>query len=185
MKAHELVARFAKAGESANPMNAAREELEAIRHDVAAIESALAYVSGTGGNARQVFFRSPTMTLLKVCFPAGRRTPPHSHGTWAQILLLSGEEKNTLYRNDNGKLRRASEVTLTRGTVLPMMAETAHVAECLGSVPAIGLHVYGGDILELPRQMWDPDTLEAHTLDWTIYEKFAQAASKAASAPLA
>lgn len=185
MKAHELVARFAKAGESANPMNAAREELEAIRNDVAAIESALAYVSGTGGNARQVFFRSPTMTLLKVCFPAGRRTPPHSHGTWAQILLLSGEEKNTLYRNDNGQLRRATEVTLTRGTVLPMLAETAHVAECLGSVPAIGLHVYGGDILELPRQMWDPDTLEAHKLDWTIYEKFAQAASKAASAPLA
>ena len=185
MKVHELVARFAQAGESANPMNAAREALEAIRHDVAAIESALAYVSGTGGNARQVFFRSPTMTLLKVCFPAGRRTPPHNHGTWAQILLLSGEEKNTLYRNENGTLRKASEVTLTRGTVLPMMADTAHVAECLGHVPAIGLHVYGGDILELPRQMWNPDTLEAHKLDWTVYETFAQAASKASRAPLA
>jgi predicted metal-dependent enzyme (double-stranded beta helix superfamily) len=185
MKAHELVARFAKAGESANPMNAAREELDAMRNDVAAIESALAYVSGTGGNARQVFFRSPTMTLLKVCFPAGRRTPPHNHGTWAQILLLSGEEKNTLYRTDNGTLRKASEVTLTRGSVLPMMAETAHVAECLGNVPAIGLHVYGGDILELPRQMWNPETLEAHKLDWTLYETFAQAASRAAGAPLA
>jgi predicted metal-dependent enzyme (double-stranded beta helix superfamily) len=184
MKAHDLVARFAKAGESANPMNAAREELDALRNDVAAIESALAYVSGTGGNARQVFYRSPTMTLLKVCFPAGRRTPPHNHGTWAQILLLSGEEKNTLYRTDGGTLKRASEVTRTRGAVLPMMADTAHVAECLGSVPAIGLHVYGGDILELPRQMWNPQTLQAHPLDWTVYETFAQAASKAASAPL-
>jgi predicted metal-dependent enzyme (double-stranded beta helix superfamily) len=185
MKVHELVARFAQAGESANPMNAAREALDAIRHDVAAIERVLSYVSGTGGNARQVFYRSPTMTLLKVCFPAGRRTPPHNHGTWAQILLLSGEEKNTLYRHENGRLRKASEVTLTRGVVLPMLADTAHVAECLGAVPAIGLHVYGGDILELPRLMWDPDTLEAHRLDWTLYEKFAQAASKAASAPLA
>lgn len=185
MKVHDLVARFAKAGESANPMQAAREALDAIRGDVAAIESALAYVSGVGGNARQVFYRSPTMTLLKVCFPAGRRTPPHNHGTWAQILLLSGEEKNTLYRNDDGRLRKASEFTLTRGTVLPMLADTAHVAECLGSVPAIGLHVYGGDILELPRQMWNPETLEAHPLDWTVYERFAQAASKAASAPLA
>lgn len=183
MKVQELVTRFAKAGESANPMQAAREELDAIRGDVEAIERTLAYVSGVGGNARQVFYRSPTMTLLKVCFPAGRRTPPHNHGTWAQILLLSGEEKNTLYRNDSGRLKRASEVTLTRGTVLPMLAETAHVAECLGSVPAIGLHVYGGDILELPRQMWNPQTLEAHALDWTLYEKFAQVASSATGAP--
>ena len=185
MKVHELVARFAKAGESTDAMNAAREELEAIRGNVADIEQALSYVSGTGGNARQVFYRSPTMTLLKVCFPNGRRTPPHDHGTWAQILLLSGEEKNTLYRRENGGLRKASEMTLTRGTILPMRADTVHVAECLGNVPAIGLHVYGGDILALPRRMWNPDSLEEHALDWALYETFAQAASNAAGAPLA
>lgn len=185
MKVHELVARFAKAGESADSMNAAREELEALRGDPGAIEQALSYVSGTGGNARQVFYRSPTITLLKVCFPAGRRTPPHDHGAWATILLLSGEEKNTLYRTDNGKLRKASEVTLTEGSILPMRADTAHVAECIGDSPAIGLHVYGGDILELPRRMWNPQTLEAHALDWALYEQFAQLASKAVSAPVA
>ncbi len=183
MKVYELVARFAKAGESTNPMKAAHAELEALRSDLGAVEQALSYVSGTGGNARQVFYRSPSITLLKVCFPAGRRTPPHDHGAWAAILLLSGEEKNTLYRDENGKLRKASEVTLTRGAILPMLADTAHVAECIGNTPAIGLHVYGGDILDLPRRMWNPETLEAHALDWTLYEKFAQAASKAAGAP--
>ncbi len=185
MQVHELVAKFAKAGESADSLSAAREQLDALRGDLSAIEQALSYVSGTGGNARQVFYRSPTITLLKVCFPAGRRTPPHDHGAWAAILLLSGEEKNTLYRNENGALRRASEVTLTRGAVLPMRADTVHVAECIGNVPAIGLHVYGGDILDLPRRMWHPETLVAHPLDWTLYEQFAQTASKAASAPLA
>ena len=183
MKVHELVASFAKAGESPDPMAAAREALEALRGDLGAVEQALHFVSGTGGNARQVFYRSPAITLLKVCFPAGRRTPPHDHGAWATILLLSGEEKNTLYRHDNGKLRKASEVTLTRGAILPMLADTAHVAECIGNTPAIGLHVYGGDILDLPRRMWNPQTLEEHALDWTLYEQFAQAASKAASAP--
>ncbi|MEI8403052.1 MAG: hypothetical protein WCG12_19785, partial [Alcaligenaceae bacterium] len=112
MQVHELVARFAKAGASGNPMNAAREELEALRGDIDAVDQALRFVSGTGGNARQVFYRSSTISLLKVCFPAGRRTPPHDHGAWATILLFSGEEKNTLYRTDNGKLRKASEVTL-------------------------------------------------------------------------
>jgi len=183
MKVHELVARFSSAAESADSMKAAREVLEELRSDLPAIERELAYISGVGGNARQVFYRSPNLTLLKVCFPSGRRTPPHDHGTWATILLLSGEEKNTLYRRENGALRRASEVTLKRGAVLPMRADTAHVAECIGDMPAIGLHVYGGDILELPRRMWHPETLEEHPLDWTQYETFARIASKAPAAP--
>jgi predicted metal-dependent enzyme (double-stranded beta helix superfamily) len=183
MKVHELVSRFAAACESADPMKAAREALEGLRGDVAAIEAALDYVPGTGGNANQVFYRAPDLTLLKVRFPNGRRTPPHDHGTWAIILLLSGEEKNTLYRREGGTLRRAGEVTLTRGAILPMLAETAHVAECLGDTPAVGLHVYGGDIFALPRRMWNPETLEEHALDWTLYESFAQIASKAAGAP--
>ena len=183
MKVHELVARFASAAESADPMGAARDVLEGLRDDLGAIESVLGYVSGVGGNARQVFYRSPNLTLLKVCFPGGRRTPPHDHATWATILLLSGEEKNTLYRRENGALRRASEVTLARGAILSMRADTVHVAECMGNAPAIGLHVYGGDILELPRRMWNPETLEQHPLEWTQYETFARIASKAAGAP--
>ena len=181
MKVHELVARFANAG--ADPMRSAREVLENLRSEIEEIERSLSYVSGVGGNARQVFYRSPDLTLLKVCFPSGRRTPPHDHGTWATILLLSGEEKNTLYRRENGALRKAGEVTLTRGSILPMRAEAVHVAECLGNAPAIGLHVYGGDILELPRRMWNPETLEEHALDWAQYENFARIASKAAGAP--
>lgn len=183
MKVHELVSRCAVARESADPMQAMRAVLEGLRGDIAALQAALDYVPGTGGNANQVFYRSPDLTLLKVCFPNGRRTPPHNHGTWAMILLFSGEEKNTLYRNEGGTLRRAGEVTLTRGAVLPMRADTVHVAECLGDQPAVGLHVYGGDILALPRQMWHPQTLEEHALDWTQYESFARMASEAAGAP--
>ncbi len=184
MQVHELVARLAKAGASSIPMQAVREEFESLRGDIDSVDQALRFVAGTGGNTRQVFYRSPSLSLLKVCFPAGRRTPPHDHGTWTTILLFSGEEKNTLYRAENGKLRKASEVKLTRGSILPMLADTVHVAECLGNVPAIGLHVYGGDILELPRRMWHPETLEVHPLDLTLYESFSQAASKADRAPL-
>ena len=96
MKVDELVARCARARESADPINSVREVLENLRGEIPAIEHALNYISGVGGNARQVFYRSPDLTMLKVCFPNGRRTPPHDHGTWAAILLLSGEEKNWL-----------------------------------------------------------------------------------------
>jgi predicted metal-dependent enzyme (double-stranded beta helix superfamily) len=96
MKVHELVTSFGRSSDSTNPMSAAREILESLRGQEEAVENALAYISGTGGNAGQVFYRSPQITLLKVRFPVGRRTPPHNHGTWAAILQLSGEEKNAL-----------------------------------------------------------------------------------------
>ena len=185
MKVHELVARCARARESSDPIASIRDVLGDLAGNVAEIERTLSYVPGVGGNARQVFYRAPDLTLLKVCFPNGRRTPPHDHGTWATILLLSGGEKNTLYRRENGSLRKAGEATLERGSILTMRAETVHVAECLSDAPAIGLHVYGGDIFELPRRMWNPETLEEHPLEWELYERFARVASSASSAPLA
>ena len=183
MKPHELVTSFSAAVSSGDPMSAARAVLEGLKTRIAEVDEALRYISGVGGNARQVFYRSPDLTLLKVCFPAARRTPPHDHGTWATILLLSGEEKNTLYRVDNARLRKASEVSLAPGSILNMRADTVHVVECVGDAPTVGLHVYGGDILELPRRMWHPQTLEPHRLDWTLYESFARIASDASSAP--
>ena len=83
MKAHELVARFAAAVGRPEPMAAARAELEELKGNIAEVDDALRYISGVGGNARQVFYRSPDLTLLKVCFPAGRRTPPRTMATAA------------------------------------------------------------------------------------------------------
>jgi predicted metal-dependent enzyme (double-stranded beta helix superfamily) len=185
MKPHDLVTRFVTAASRGEPMAAARAVLEELKDRIAEVDEALRYLSGVGGNARQIFYRSPDLSLLKVCFPAGRRTPPHDHGTWAMILPLSGEEKNTLYRVEDGKLRRASEVTLRSGSILGMRADAAHVVECVGNAPSIGLHVYGGDILELPRRMWHPQTLEVHRLEGTLYEEFARLASAASAAPAA
>ena len=186
MKVNELVDRCVAAAESKDPMNAVRETLEGLRGQLAEIGRALSFISGVGGNARQVFFRSENLFMLKARFPAHRRTPPHDHGTWATILLLSGREKNTLYLRDGkskGGLRRAGEKTLSPGDILTMRPDTMHVVECLGDEDTTGLHVYGGDILTLPRSMWHPETLEEEPLDFTKYDALAGIASQQASAP--
>lgn len=184
MKVHELVMALAGGVGSDDPMAHARGVLEDLRSDLDALARALDYVPGTGGNARQIFYRSPELCLLKVRFPNGRRTPPHDHGTWATILLYAGAEKNTLYRVEDGEgLRRTSEVVLEPGSILPMREGAVHVAECIGDEPAVGLHVYGGDILGLARRMWDPETLAAHPLEWDHYETLARKASAATGAP--
>jgi len=184
MQVHDLVAEFSKVADADDSMSRARGVLEDLRGDLDTLEKALSFMPGVGGNAQQIFYRSPRLSLLKVSFPRGRRTPPHDHGTWATILVFSGVEKNTLYRvDDGGGLKRASEVVLERGSILPMRADTAHVAESVGDAPAVGLHVYGGDIIGLERHMWDPDTLEQHPLEWEYYEELARKASMLQSAP--
>jgi len=171
--------------DTTRPMVAARDTLTSLAGNRQEIQQLLSYVTGTGGNALQVFYRTPDLSLLKVHFAVGRRTPPHNHGTWAVILLLSGSERNTLYKRDNaGKLVRVGEVVLSPGSVLPMTADTIHVAECIDDEPAIGLHVYGADVMGVDRQMWDPDTLTEQALDWRVYESLAQRASAASHAPL-
>ncbi len=187
MKVNELVDRCAEAAEAKDPMTAVKKVLEGLRDKLAEIERALAFISGVGGNARQMFFRSEKLFMLKARFPAGRRTPPHNHGTWATILLLSGKEKNTLYLRDKeakGGLRRAGEKTLAPGDVLTMRPDTMHVVECLGDEDTTGLHVYGGDILTLSRQMWHPKTLKEEPLDFKKYDSLARVASRQAGAPL-
>lgn len=185
MNVHNLTSRFMAITDSPKPMTAARDVLHELKDELDSVENALSYLEGVGGNARQSFYRTPDLSMLKVCFPNGRRTPPHNHGTWAAILVLSGKEKNTLYkRDDAGELVKVGEKILERGSILPMPEDVIHVVECLTDEPAVGLHVYGADVLGVERHMWDPDTLIAQPLDWDHYESLAQRASKAACAPL-
>ncbi len=185
MEVVELVARFTPAAADNYPHKAAVAVLNELKDDLDGVAEAVEYLTGSGGNALQAFYRAPNLSLLKVRFPDGRRTPPHNHGTWAAILVLSGSEKNSLYkRNDDGSLTYQRSLVLARGDVIFMPAEAVHVAECTSDEPAIGLHVYGGNVLGLDRQMWDPDTLAEQPLDWSKYEGLAQRASAAAKAPL-
>ena len=185
MHASDIVFALKEASDRPHALQNVRRILNDWRERLDEVASALDYIPGIGGNANQAFYRTPELSVLKVRFPSGRRTPPHNHGSWAAILVLSGSEKNTIYRRGgDGGLEYANEAVLTPGTILIMPAEAAHAVETVGGEAAIGLHVYGGDVLGVARSMWDPDTLEEHPLEWDHYEILARKASAADKAPL-
>ena len=188
MDVADLVTRFSTAVANTEPEYAHKavvSVMQELKGDLDSVADAVSYLTGSGGNALQAFYRAPNLSLLKVRFPDGRRTPPHDHGTWAAILVLSGSEKNSLYkRHDDGSLTYERSVDLGASDIIFMPADAVHVAECTSNEPAIGLHVYGGNVLGLERHMWDPDTLEELALDWSKYEGLAQRASAADKAPL-
>ena len=184
MKVNELVTLLTTAAESPDPAKAVQEAMATLKGDLSGLAETLSYLPGVGGNAHQAFYRSLNLSLLKVNFPNGRRTPPHNHGTWATILLLAGGERNTVYkRGPDGKMVRDRVVELKPGDIIHMPADCAHVAECLGDEPAIGLHVYGANVLGVERSMWDPESMEEQQLDWRQYEPLAQKASAMTGAP--
>ena len=55
MQVHDLVARCAAAAKEEDSMNAVRDVLEDLRGDLGAVDRALEFIPGVGGNARQVF----------------------------------------------------------------------------------------------------------------------------------
>ena len=55
MRVHDLVARCAEAARAKDSMSAVRGVLEGLRGDLDAVDRALGFLPGVGGNARQVF----------------------------------------------------------------------------------------------------------------------------------
>lgn len=169
MQISELVGRLCEAASRDDPEQATASVLRDYARNLRDIVEALEFLPGLGTDPEQSFYRSREVSALKVKFLPAQCTPPHDHGTWAVILLLSGKERNTLHTRDGDGIREVSSVVLAPGDVLPMRPEVIHVAECVSSAPAVGLHVYGGDLPILSRSVWHPHTLVEHAHSEPMY----------------
>ena len=165
----DLVTDLARAAAQDDPLRATTAALRSHAGKVDAILEGLAFLSGLGSDPEQSFYRSPAVSFLKVKFIPGHPTPPHDHGTWAAILLLAGEERNTLYQRQADTIREVDQIVLRPGDVLPMRPGAIHVVECASSTPTVGLHVYGGDLPIIPRSVWHPETFEEHVHTDAVY----------------
>ena len=173
MQMIELVTRLSTAAMAEEGLEQVTAELKSLSSETARLLELLEFISGKGTDAEQAFFRSPQVSIFKIRFDPGRQTPPHDHGAWAAILLLQGSERNTLYQaKDEDGLVQIGQITLEPGSVLPMAAEAIHVAECLSAMPAVGLHVYGGDEVVLKRRVWNPQTLQPHPHSESLYTEW-------------
>ena len=174
MTLNDLVSRLATAAEADQPLATVAACLRSLAEERDRVAAALSFLSGVGSDAEQAFYRAPNLSLLKVVFPPGRRTPPHDHGTWAAILLLSGGEVNTYWRETPGGGLEAIKTAETGpGSVSPMPEDAIHTVACAGDQPAIGLHVYGTDLVTAPRRIWDPVSFEAFSHSEARYAELA------------
>ncbi|KYC43657.1 cupin [Scytonema hofmannii PCC 7110] len=102
------------------------------------------------------------LTVQTVTWLPGRVSPIHNHATWGVVALISGEEKNTLWRrvDNNGGIEKVGDVIVTPGDIISFMPDAIHSVEALGDEPTISFNLYGETNYE-QRFEFDPVTRTA------------------------
>ena len=121
-------------------------------------------------------YQAPDDGLLIVlgAWQSGHGVPPHDHGTWAVVVGIEGNERNTLWRrlDDGGQPGHAEieaqEATLVSpGVVFAMAGDDIHSVRNDGEDVSYTPHVYGRNLESTGRRQYDP---EAKTVQNVAYE---------------
>ena len=102
------------------------------------------------------------LTVQLVSWQAGTVSPIHNHGCWGIVALLSGAEKNTLWRRSpdpdhRDRIEPAGECSLRPGDIISFLPDAIHSVAALESASTISLNIYGVTDYD-QRFQFDPHT---------------------------
>jgi len=124
----------------------------------------------------QILFEDDTVSIWRTNFEPGVSVPAHDHQMCAVISVYQGQERNDFFEADpSGGLRRSGEVVLEPGSVLSIGPNAIHSVTCISDEPALGIHVYLGNLTEVDRTLFDIDNGTSMKFDDENYEKLVAA----------
>jgi len=102
------------------------------------------------------------LSIVSFVWGPGQKTPVHDHLTWGIVGGLVGEEKEiTFQKQPNGSYKKTGEGVLRVGEVTavsPTIGDIHEVSNNLTDRPSISIHVYGANIGQVRRHVFDPQT---------------------------
>ncbi len=116
------------------------------RQDAARYQQYLLYLDPQARYSVQSFVWAP-----------GQGTPIHNHTVWGLVGVLRGAEICREYSHD-GVLKSGNTHRLTCGEVdrvSPTIGDWHAVSNAQADAVSMSIHIYGGDIGRIERQMWD------------------------------
>ena len=89
----------------------------------------------------------PLTVQVEMLMP-GAMSSIHTHGTWAIVAILQGQEKNTLWRRVPElalphKITCVEEKILDYGDVISFTSEAIHSIQAVGEKPLVTFNLYG------------------------------------------
>jgi predicted metal-dependent enzyme (double-stranded beta helix superfamily) len=105
-------------------------------------------------------------SLVSFVWGPGQQTPVHDHTVWGIIAMLRGAEFSQPYRRaaDGTLLPDGAERRLEPGaleTVSPTLGDVHRVRNAFADRVSISIHLYGGNIGEVRRHVFDTATGQA------------------------
>jgi 3-mercaptopropionate dioxygenase len=106
--------------------------------------------------------RARNFNVVLDVFLPGQTAVVHNHLCWCVFVCLGGIERERLYDVDESlakKPKQIDERVCDVGEVRTMDSSRRlfHQIECGSNEPAVSLHLYGANIGELERDMWNAE----------------------------
>lgn len=112
-------------------------------------------------------YRCQGLFISSVVWGPGDYINPHDHQTWGMIGILTNAIQETRYRRLDDRSRDGYAALEKERTMLMKPGEISllvpgvdeiHRLDNFSDRPTVEIHVYGKDLVGLPRYMYDPET---------------------------
>lgn len=116
-------------------------------------------------------FEDDTVSIWSCRFDPEFAMPPHEHKMEVHIGVVSGIEKNIMFRRENNSLEYVKSVNVNAGDILSIGADALHAVTAHGPEHSHALHVYLGPLTKVKRDLFDWTTGAAIDFTMDNFEK--------------
>ncbi len=116
--------------------------------------------------------QSDELTVIVLDTLPGVLQPPHDHSMHAIIGVFEGREDQRFFSRADDGLRPAAGRSLEAGDVIVLGERAVHAISSPEGQAARAIHVYFGDIYDVERSLFHPETLEEHPYSGDLYDEF-------------
>ena len=103
------------------------------------------------------------LSIVSFVWGPGQKTPVHNHRIWGLVGILRGGELSTNFTEQGGRLVPAAPELLAPGRIVavsPRLGDVHQISNAYDDAVSISIHVYGGNIGRVRREVFLPETGE-------------------------
>lgn len=103
------------------------------------------------------------LSIVSFVWGPGQKTPVHNHRVWGLVGILRGGELSTNFTEQEGRLVPGATELLSPGRVVaisPRLGDIHQISNAYDDAVSISIHVYGGNIGRVRREVFLPETGE-------------------------
>lgn len=113
----------------------------------------------------EVLYASDDLSIINFVWAPGMELHAHNHNLWAVIGIYIGAEENTFYVRRDDAIVEQNSKDITTGNVIMLGREVIHSVKNVTEHFTGGIHIYGGDFINVERSQWDEDSFKESRYD--------------------